>query len=72
MVQAVCNYLFGLGTAIDGGLGPQTDSHSRNVLAQTGMGGGLLDSRAHWHKFCWAGMRQGHGLSVRPPANPPQ
>jgi hypothetical protein len=64
MVQAVCNYIYGMGTSIDGGWGTQTDSHSRTVLGWTGWGGGIRDSQAHWHRFCRAGQRSGHNLPI--------
>jgi hypothetical protein len=64
VVQSVCNYIFGLGTSIDGSFGPQTDGHSRTVLSLTGWGGGIRDSQAHWHRFLRAGQRAGHGLPI--------
>jgi hypothetical protein len=62
VVQAVCRYVYGQGTAIDGAWGPQTDSHSRAVLAGCGWTGGVRDSRGHWQRFCRAGMHAAHGL----------
>jgi hypothetical protein len=64
MVQSVCNYIYGMGTAIDGGWGPQTNGHSSTVLSWTGMGGSITTSQAHWHRFCVAAMHSGHGLPV--------
>lgn len=63
-VQAACNYIWGLGTAVDGGWGPQTDGHSRTVLGWAGRSGGITDSQANWHRFCWAAMRAGHALPI--------
>jgi hypothetical protein len=64
VVQSVCNYIYGMGTSIDGSFGSQTDSHSRTVLSWTGWGGGIRDSQAHWHRFLRAGQRSGHGLPI--------
>jgi hypothetical protein len=64
VVQSVCNYIFGLGTSVDGSFGPQTDGHSRTVLSWTGWSGGSRDSQAHWHRFLRAGQRAGHGLAI--------
>ena len=64
MVQAVCRYIFGLGTSVDGSFGSQTDSHSRAVIAASGWGGGIRDSQQNWHRFCWAGQRAGHGMPI--------
>jgi hypothetical protein len=64
-VQAVCRYIFYLGTTVDGIWGSQTDSHSRTVLSYTGWGGGIRDSQANWHRFCGAGQRGGYDLSLR-------
>ena len=63
-MQAAGNYIWGLGTSVDGDCGPQTDSHSRTVLSWTGRTGGILDSQQHWHRFTWAAMRSGHGLPI--------
>jgi hypothetical protein len=64
MVQAVCNYIYGMGTSIDGDFGDQSEAHSNTVLSWTGMGGRITTSQAHWHRFCLAAMHSGHGLPV--------
>jgi hypothetical protein len=61
-VQATCNYIYGLGTSIDGAWGPQTLSHSNTVLSYGGWGGSITSSQGHWHRFLWCGFRAGHGL----------
>jgi hypothetical protein len=61
-VQAVCNYIYGLGTVIDGSYGNTTRAHASTVLAHSGMPGTIETSQAHWHRFCWAGFRRGYNL----------
>jgi hypothetical protein len=62
-VQAACNYIYGMGTAIDGVWGPQTQSHSSTVLYYSGWSGSITSSQNHWHRFLWTAFRAGYGLN---------
>lgn len=64
--QAVLRYVFGYSTGIDGSFGPQTDSHSRDVLAKLGRSGGLTTSAANWRAFNEAGTLWGTGRRTGP------
>ncbi|GIH03880.1 hypothetical protein Rhe02_19470 [Rhizocola hellebori] len=61
MVQAVCNYIWGYSTTIDGVWGSQSDTNSRNALARFGRTGGLTTSTANWHAFCMVSLGQATG-----------
>lgn len=61
MVQAVCQYVWGYTTAMDGIWGPQTDGNSRNALARMGRSGGITTSTANWHAFCTVSLAQATG-----------
>ena len=63
-VQATCNYIFNMGTSIDGVWGDQTRTHSSSVLAMSGGSGRITDSQANWHRFLRTGFRGGWGLSL--------
>lgn len=64
--QAILRYVFGYSTGIDGSFGPQTDSHSRDVLAKLGRSGGLTTSAANWRAFNEAGTLWGTGRRTGP------
>jgi len=63
-VQACCNYIFGLGTVIDGDFGPHSLADSDRVIAMAGGSGHITSSQQNWQLFCWAAMRVGHGLAI--------
>ncbi len=62
-VQAACNYIYGMGTTIDGVWRAQTDSHASTVLYYSGWGGSITSSQSHWHRFLWTAFRAGYGLN---------
>lgn len=64
--QAILRYVFGYSTGIDGSFGPQTDSHSRDVLTKLGRSGGLTTSAANWRAFNEAGTLWGTGRRTGP------
>jgi hypothetical protein len=61
MVQAVCTYIWGYSTSMDGVWGPQTDTNSRKVLQRIGFSGGLTTSNSNWVNFCNYSLCQGNG-----------
>jgi hypothetical protein len=62
-VQAVCRYLWGYATGIDGVWGPQTQSHSSGVLAQLGSDG-VITTQSRWQIFCRGSAL--HAWAMRP------
>ena len=60
-VQAVCTYIWGYATTIDGIWGPQTDGNSRRVLSRIGRSGGLTTSQTNWLEFNRTSTRFGTG-----------
>lgn len=62
--QAFCRYVWGTTTGVDGIWGPQTDTHTREVLARIGVGGALTGGQASWLAFCRATTRKGSGLQA--------
>jgi hypothetical protein len=61
MVQAVCTYIWGYSTSIDGLWGSQTDTNSRKVLQRLGLSGGLTTSVNNWRNFCMTSLGQATG-----------
>ena len=61
--QANLRYLYGYPTSVDGSYGPQTDGHSREVLARLGYSGGLTDQggTTNWRMFNHHAFRFGVG-----------
>lgn len=62
--QAFLRYIWGYGTDIDGEWSPQTDDHSRDVLARANHGGTLTSSPSHWRIFNLLAARFGSGLQT--------
>jgi hypothetical protein len=63
MVQAVCTYIWGYSTSIDGLWGSQTDTNSRKVLQRLGLSGGLTTSVTNWRNFCGGAEARAQGVS---------
>ncbi|HEY6738391.1 MAG TPA: hypothetical protein VI076_06030 [Actinopolymorphaceae bacterium] len=64
-VQACCRYSWGKNTEIDGVWGPQTRTHSTQVLRRIGRGSGTIaSSQANWLAFNRATTRKGYGVQA--------
>jgi len=63
-VQSCLNYIWGYPTSIDGYWGPQSTSHSNDVLAKLGRTGSLTSSQANWQAFLTAALRWGTGAQT--------
>lgn len=63
-VQAMCRWIWGKSTDIDGIWGPQTRQHSHEVLVRIGVGGYLTDSQSKWLSFNRATTRKAYGVQA--------
>ncbi len=63
-VQSCLNYIWGYGTSVDGVWGPQSTTHSNDVLAKLGRTGSLTSSQANWQAFLTAALRWGTGAQT--------
>ncbi|MGH3735296.1 MAG: twin-arginine translocation signal domain-containing protein [Micromonosporaceae bacterium] len=60
--QAMCRWIWGKSTAIDGVWGPQTRQHTHEVLVRIGKGGYLTSGQSYWLAFNRATTRKAYGV----------
>ncbi|NEE03199.1 extensin family protein [Phytoactinopolyspora halotolerans] len=61
IVQGCCRVVWGLGTALDGDYGPETERHSTQVLRRIGRSSGNITNKYNFRAFLTASFRKAVG-----------